>query len=108
MEQEAHLAFSMREAPHTHCHTFSPERLQPPQAHMENSIQQHPDSPSARVLLGDWMRLTSLCSHSSRRRRMFWSSERYVLATVSSLSSANWDKPKEQLSSEPPTQATWC
>lgn len=43
MEQEAHLAFSMREAPHTHCHTFSPERLQSPQAHMENSIQQHPD-----------------------------------------------------------------
>lgn len=46
-------------------------------------------SPSARVLLGDWMRLTSRCSHSSRRRRMFLSSERYVLATVSSLSSAH-------------------
>lgn len=54
-------------------------------------------SPSARGLLGVWMRFTSLCSHSSRRRRMFFSSERYVLATVSSLSSAGQTHTQQQL-----------
>lgn len=40
-------------------------------------------------LAGVWIRLTSLCSHSSRRSRIFFSSEMYILATVSSLSSVN-------------------
>lgn len=40
-------------------------------------------------LAGVWIRLTSLCSHSSRCSRIFFSSEMYILATVSSLSSVN-------------------
>lgn len=93
-------------------HTFTPEKLKLFLAHAEDQQPPPPSpplltaagltscsamrivfswivSPSARALLGDWIRLTSLCSHSSRRRRIFLSSERYVLATVSSLSSAS-------------------
>ena len=40
-------------------------------------------------LAGDWIRWISRCSHSSRRSRIFFSSEMYILATVSSLSSVN-------------------
>lgn len=40
-------------------------------------------------LAEDWICLSSLCSHSSRRSRIFFSSEMYTFAKVSSLSSVN-------------------